>query len=132
MVNLAECSYAIIMSTEIIGLSHREREMVANVVKYNHMEFDYGMVSTEGGAMETSEYLTIVKLTAILQISNALDRSHRQKCRDIRAVLKENQLVITVNTAEDITLEKGLFDSRADFFEEVYSLRPVIRQKRIG
>lgn len=82
--------------------------------------------------METSEYLTIVKLTAILQISNALDRSHRQKCRDIRAVLKENQLVITVNTAEDITLEKGLFDSRADFFEEVYSLRPVIRQKRIG
>ena len=132
MVNLAECSYAIIMSTEIIGLSHREREMVANVVKYNHMEFDYGMVSTEGGAMEASEYLTIVKLTAILQISNALDRSHKQKCRDIRATLKENQLVITVNTSEDLTLEKGLFDSRADFFEEVYSIRPVIRQKRMG
>ena len=65
--NVGECSFNIIMSTEIIGLSHREREMVANVVKYNHMEFDYGMVSTEGGAMETSEYLTIVKLTAILQ-----------------------------------------------------------------
>ena len=101
-------------------------------MKYNHMEFDYGMVSTEGGAMEASEYLTIVKLTAILQISNALDRSHKQKCRDIRAALKENQLVITVNTSEDLTLEKGLFDSRADFFEEVYSIRPVIRQKRMG
>ena len=76
--------------------------------------------------------MTIVKLTAILQISNALDRSHKQKCRDIRATLKENQLVITVNTSEDLTLEKGLFDSRADFFEEVYSIRPVIRQKRMG
>ena len=131
MVNLAECSYAIIMSTEIIGLSHREREIVANVVKYNHLEFDYDKENAEGEAMDMGEYLTIAKLTAIMQISNALDRSHRQKCRDIKASLKEDQLVITVNTTEDITLEKGLFDTKAEFFEEVYSIRPIIRQKRI-
>lgn len=129
MLNLAECSYAIIMSTEIIGLSHREREIVANVVKYNHLEFDYDMAVADN--MTREEYLTIAKLTAILQISNALDRSHKQKCRDVKAAVREAQLILTVNTAEDITLEKGLFDKRADFFEEVYSIRPVIRQKRI-
>lgn len=32
MVNLGECSYSIIIATEIIGLSHLEREIVANVV----------------------------------------------------------------------------------------------------
>lgn len=131
MLNLGECSYAIIMSTEIIGLSHREREIVANVVKYNHLDFAYDEESTEGGAMDTSEFLTIAKLTAILQISNAMDRSHKQKCRDVKAALKEDQLILTVNTTEDITLEKGLFDTRAEFFKEVYSIRPVIRQKRI-
>ena len=31
---------------------------------------------------------------------------------------------------EDIALEKGLFGNRAAFFEEVYNLKPVIRQKR--
>ena len=41
MMNLGECSYHIVMSTEIIGLSHTEREIVANVVKYNHADFDY-------------------------------------------------------------------------------------------
>lgn len=131
MLNLAECSYAIIMSTEIIGLSHMEREIVANVVKYNHLEFDYDMNSMEGGKMSREEYLIIAKLTAILQISNALDRSHKQKCKDVKAALREDQLILNVNTIEDITLEKGLFDRRADFFEEVYSIRPVIRQKRI-
>lgn len=131
MLNMGECSYAIIMSTEIIGLSHREREIVANVVKYNHMDFDYAIESSEGGSIDTAEYLAIAKLTAILRIANALDRSHKQKCRDIRAVIKDDQLVITVNTADDITLEKGLLDKRADFFKEVYSIRPVIRQKRI-
>ena len=34
--DVGECSYSIIMATEIIGLSHMEREIVANVVKYNH------------------------------------------------------------------------------------------------
>ena len=131
MLNLAECSYAIIMSTEIIGLSHMEREIVANVVKYNHLEFDYDMNSMEGGKMSREEYLIIAKLTAILQISNALDRSHKQKCKDVKAALREDQLILNVNTIEDITLEKGLFDRHADFFEEVYSIRPVIRQKRI-
>lgn len=129
MVNLGECSYAIIMSTEIIGLSHREREIVANIVRYNHLEFDYSMESSEN--IDREEYLTIVKLTAILQIANALDRSHKQKCRDIRAVRKDDKLILTVNTNEDITLERGLFDSRAEFFREVYSIEPVVRQKRI-
>ena len=87
MVNLGECSYAIIMATEIIGLSHREREIVANIVRYNHLEFDYSMENSEG--IDREEYLTIVKLTAILQIANALDRSHKQKCRDIKAVRKD-------------------------------------------
>ncbi|MFQ8704154.1 MAG: HD domain-containing protein, partial [Eisenbergiella sp.] len=131
MVNLAECSYAIIMSTEIIGLSHREREIVANVVKYNHLEFDYEMENSEGGRMDMEEYLTIAKLTAILQIANALDRSHKQKCRDIKAARRDDQLILTVNTREDITLEKGLFDRRAEFFREVYSIEPVIRLKRL-
>lgn len=48
LVNLGECSYAIIMATEIIGLSHREREIVANIVRYNHLEFDYSMENSEG------------------------------------------------------------------------------------
>ena len=55
MVNLGECSYAIIMATEIIGLSHREREIVANIVRYNHLEFDYSMENSEG--IDREEYL---------------------------------------------------------------------------
>ncbi len=121
MMNLAECSYNIIMSTEIIGLSHMEREIVASVVKYNHAKFDYS---------ESVDYLTVAKLTAILRVANGLDRSHKQKFKDVKTVLKDGTLIITVDTDEDITLEKGLFQNKADFFEEVYGVRPVIKQKK--
>lgn len=130
LTRVGECSYSIIMATEIIGLSHVEREIVANVVKYNRVDFDYyeelGRVTT----LDRKSYLVIAKLTAILRVANGLDRSHKQKFKDVKATLKDDQLVLTVDTDADITLEKGLLDTRARFFEEVFSVTPVIRQKR--
>ena len=130
MVNLGECSYSIIMATEIIGLSHLEREIVANVVKFNHLEFDYYANEDRTQMIDKALYLKIAKLTAILKLANGLDRSHKQKFKSLKISLKEDELIITGDTTEDITLEKGLFDQRADFFEEVYKVRPVIRKKR--
>lgn len=127
LMNLGECSYNIIMSTEIIGLSHLEREIVANVVKYNHMDFNYYDIMGQDISLDKEAYLKIAKLTAILKIANGLDRSHKQKFKNIKASIKDEQLIITIDTPVDITLEKGLFNRRADFFEEVYSVKPVIK-----
>lgn len=118
--NAAECSYNIIMATEIIGLSHREREMVAQIVKYNTTE------------ISQSADLTVIKLTAILRVANALDRSHKQKLSDYRLELKDNELLIHTKTKEDITLEKGLFVDKAEFFEEVYGIKVKIKQKKFS
>ena len=68
-------------------------------------------------------------LNRVLPLANGLDRSHKKKFTDVRIRLREGQLQITVSTKKDITLEKGLFDNRANFFEEVFSVRPVIRQR---
>ena len=129
LVNLGECSYNIIMSTEIIGLSHMEREIVANVVKYNHMEFAYYEVLGQDSTIDKEAYLTIAKLTAILKIANGLDRSHKEKFRNIKTSLRGEELLIFADANVDITLERGMFGKRADFFEEVYSVRPVIVQR---
>lgn len=129
---VASSSYNIIMATEIIGLSHQEREIVANIVKYNHIEFEYYEEVSKKSSMDKQSYLTIAKLTAILRVANALDKSHKQKFKNFKTTLKDNQLVILVETNDDITLERGLFQEKADFFEEVYSIRPVIKQKKIN
>lgn len=121
-------SYHIIKSTEIIGLSHLEREIVACLAYYYSKELpDYINLS---GEINQENYIKITKLTAILRIANAMDKSHRQKLSIIKLTLKENELIITADTLNDITLEKGLFDKKADFFEEVYGIRPILKQKR--
>lgn len=130
MVSVGECSYYIVMNTEIIGLSHLEREMVANIVKYNHEDFAYFDEITKEGGIDKDAYLVVAKLTAILRVANGLDKAHKQKFRDIKTSIHENELWIQVDTAENIALEKGLFWNAARFFEEVYSIKPVIKQKR--
>lgn len=129
MVNLGECSYNIIIYSEIIGISHKEREIVANVVKYNHQDFSYDEVFNRSTDLNREECLRISKLIALLRLANGLDRSHKQKFRDVQIELEDDELIFTVTTPVDITLEKGLFYNRAEFFEEVFSVKPVIRQK---
>jgi len=124
----AECSYNIIMSTEIIGLSHLEREIVANVVKFNTTEFAY--FDSFAGKFDKQSYILLEKLTAILRVANALDRSHKQKFKNVKFILKDRELIITVDTVDNILLEKGLFGEKAEFFEEVFSVKPVIKQKK--
>ena len=72
----------------------------------------------------------IAKLAAILRIANILDKSHMQKIEDISVTLKDGKLIILAKTYEDISLEAGLFEARADFFEQIYGIRPVLRVKR--
>lgn len=130
MANLAECSYSIIKNTEIIGISHKERIMVANIVKYNQTIFDYYEDFEDYNEISRPDHMRIAKLTAILRVANGLDRSHKMKFKNVKAEIEKDRLILNVETNEDITLEKGLFTNRADFFEEVYNLVPVIKQKR--
>ena len=129
MINLAESSYNIILNTEIIGISHIEREIVANVVKFNHDEFTYFDIISKNTNIEKHNYMVIAKLTAILKLANALDQSQKQKFKDLKLTLKDHKLLIYVFTEEDITLEQGFLEEIADFFEEVYSIRPFIKRK---
>lgn len=128
--DVAECAYNIIMATEIIGLSHAEREMIAYTVKYNTCPFIYYDELTVSTRLRKEEYLVIAKLTAILRVANALDRTHQQKCKNVTVSLKERELRISVDSQQDLSLELGTFLQKTEFFEEIFNIHPVFRQKK--
>ena len=132
MINIGEASYDIIMATEMIGLSHMEREIVANVVRFNHSNFVYyGQAQDRPQGLDKESYLTVAKLTAILRLANSLDRSHKQKFKNVKAQLRDKELIITIETDEDIALEKALFASKTAYFERIFSIKPVVKEKRV-
>lgn len=126
----AECSYEIIMKTELIGLSHNEREIVANVVKFNKTHFVYYNELAKGMIIDKKAYLTMAKLTALFRIADGVCRSYRTKVNGVKVNLKEDTLVIEIDSDEDVLLERGFFERKARFFEEAFSVKPVIKYKK--
>ena len=130
MADVAECSYRIIMATEIIGLSTEERKIIASAVRYNTTEFVYCGNYDRGPGIDRQQYLLVAKLTAILRLANAMDRSHYQKVEALRVVLKNRELQMIIDSSRDISLELGLLRDKVQFFEEVFGIRLVLKRKR--
>lgn len=129
LVNVAECSYNIIISTEIIGLSDNERRIIANTVKYNTLPFEFYGENNDG--LTEFDFLRVAQLTAILRIANSLDQSYLQKITEIRTSKKEDRLIIDVQVKEDFTLEKGLFQMSIEFFEDMFDIKPELKVRRV-
>lgn len=132
-----DCAYNIIMGTEIIGLSHLEREIVANVVRYHVKPFRYNEVFIEAKPAVNGRLvnpgnptLLVAKLIAILRLANSMDRSHKGKLETCRLKLQDKKLVITTDYEGDVTLEAMSIDEKGDFFEEIFGIRPVLKQKK--
>lgn len=137
MKDSTDCSYNIIMATELIGLSHLEREIVADVVRYHLQDFSYNEVEMESKPGRNIRLTTpdkpsllVAKLTAILRLANSMDRSHRGKLATSKVAVKDKKLVITTDYDGDITFEALSIEQKADFFEEIFGIRPVLKQKK--
>ncbi len=129
LANSAMCACQVIRATEIIGLTQLEREIVASVVLYHSTPLDpYEELADR---MDSHSYMVVAKLAAIMKAANAMDRSHRQKFKNVKAVIKNTQLVITIESMDDISLEKGRLAAKAGDFEGIFGLKPVIREKRV-
>ena len=57
----------------------------------------------------------MAKMTAILSSGECMDRSHYQKVKGIKAVLKDRELQMIVDSAQDISLELGLLKDKEAF-----------------
>ena len=127
--DVAGCSYHIIMSSEIIGISERERRIIANVVRHNTQSLGYYKEASISDELNPDDFMLVAQLAAIMRLANCLDQSYRQKMKSLRIARKDAELVLTVETDEDYTLEKGIFLENVSFFEEIFGLRPVLKLK---
>lgn len=121
----AETSFAIIKDSEIMGVSHKERIMIATIVQNsypNNISYD----AFKSPEFESNDEIIMIKLTAILRAATGLAKNTEKTIEDISAHIKNKELIIKVVTKDRLLLEKGLFSERTDTFEEVFGITPVL------
>ncbi len=115
-------TFDIIKNLDIYGLTDKEVNLVANIVRYNEFttpnknDLEYAKLSSD-------DELMISKMVAIFRLCNALDKSKKQKFKNMKIKLSDESLVINAESDENVHLEKWAVDKCNEFFEEVFGLK---------
>ena len=115
-------TFDIIKNLDLYGMTKKEVILIANIVRYNeftkptHEDIEYAKLSE-------SDRLLVSKLVAIFRLCNALDKSKKQKLKNMKIKLSDENLIITAESDENVCLEKWAVDKCGIFFEEVFGLK---------
>jgi len=123
-------SYNIILASEIPGISRDEQTIIANVARY-HSGLSPEQSHPNFASLADSSKLIVAKLSAIIRIADALDRSHKQKVMQMRVEWDSNRLIIKVETAQEMLLEEWTFEAKSEFFKIVFGVIPEIKIKKV-
>ncbi|WP_026884561.1 HD domain-containing protein [Clostridium akagii] len=117
--------YSLIHNEEILGLSDKNLNIVANIVRYHDEEIPTA-AHENYKRLTYSDKLTVSKLASILKLSEALNISKKDKFKEFDIRMDDKKVYFTVEAYNDITLEIWSFDNKAEFFEEVMGIKPVM------
>ena len=109
-------SYSLITHAERLGLSPRERELVAQVSRY-HRRTGPRKKHPEFAALPPDDQDIVRRLSAILRVADGLDRGHSAAVDAVTAVLGDRALALTVSPASpgtDLGLECWGASRKAD------------------
>ena len=118
-------SYRLILSSDILGFSEKEKEVMANVAHY-HSKGTPSDVDANFAYLAREDKVKVAKLAAMIRLADAVDRSHRQKAGSCDIRLRGENLEFRIAPLEDYSLEKWTFEDKADFFENVHGVRPIL------
>lgn len=121
--------YNLIHNEEILGLSDKESNIVANIVRYHDEEIPTAAHDAYN-KLSYSDKLVVSKLAAILKLAEVLNISTKNKFNHIEIHMDEKKVYFLVDAYMDMTLEIWEFENKSEFFEEVMGIKPVIKIKR--
>ena len=109
----------IVQNSEIFGLSKNDIKIVSNLIRY-HRSSKPNSSHPEYASLARDERLMVLKLSAILRLADALDRSHAQHIREVEPEIRDDDLFLVVEHAGDLSIERYGLESKAGLFEEIF------------
>ncbi|MBN1938085.1 MAG: HD domain-containing protein [Candidatus Aminicenantes bacterium] len=122
-------SMYLIQNSTLFGLSREDVRLAALIARYHRRALP-SLNHPEFAALDRDTRITVSKKAAILRVADALDRNHLQLAGNPRIELTKDEMMITIDGAEDLTLERLALKEKGLLFEDIYGLKVVLREGR--
>jgi exopolyphosphatase/guanosine-5'-triphosphate,3'-diphosphate pyrophosphatase len=124
-------THYLIVSSDLPGLTDRERQVVALVARFHRRSKPEG--SHELLQVLTPAELRVVrKCSTLLRVADSLDRSHHQPVKDLSVAVRGRSVLLTVKARASVDLELWDLQHEQELFREVFgkSLQVVLPARR--
>lgn len=115
----------IIENSEIFGLTHDDLRIVGSIAKFHRTNL-FPNEDPEVHLLPRTSRMIILKLSAILKLSDALDRSHQQKIKELDVGIAHDTLTLRTNLHDALNLEQLAVKEKGDLFENVFGYKIVL------
>lgn len=104
----------------------------AALIARNHRHFAIKLNPKLVASLTNTDIIKLEKLTAILRLANALDRSHSQVISDVTVTHKkaQNRLNFKINARGNVALEKWAFNYARELFQNITYMECALVQER--
>lgn len=120
-----EHSRYIIEHSDIFGLNREDTEIVAQIALW-HRGARNMAADAHFRSLPRETRLTILKLTALLRIADALDRAHTQRIRRFKIAFSRDTMTIITDGSHNNVLEKLAVREKSDTFESVFGYKVIL------
>ena len=111
----------LLRATPLIGLSQREQNIVANLVRYHRKQLP-SMNDEDFKSLPQKDRLIVTKLSVLLRLADSLDISHMENVNDVTLKDAGSVWKLRVSGKKDQLLMKWAFDKRKSQFREVFGV----------
>jgi exopolyphosphatase/guanosine-5'-triphosphate,3'-diphosphate pyrophosphatase len=109
----------LLSNSELPGLSPSDMLVVANIARYHRKNIPREHHPDFMQLSEADRERTTI-LASILRVANALDRSHIQKIKAVRAEIKKKEIILHLDGEGDLVLERWAVSRRKVLFSRVF------------
>jgi exopolyphosphatase/guanosine-5'-triphosphate,3'-diphosphate pyrophosphatase len=112
----------LIMNSELLGFSSRDLSIVGNVVRY-HQQSVPRKDHAEYARLRPIDRKLVCKLSAMLRVADALDRTSRAAVSGIAVDVDNRAVTFNIKPATDCELEVWAARRKCKFFEKVFDTK---------
>jgi len=117
----------IIRHSEIFGLSDPDRLLVALITRY-HRKATPQLSHTHYKKLFPPDRIRVAKLSAMLRVADALERTHSQRIKDFTVTIGDGKATLHLEGIVNASAERLALPSKGNLFQNLFGLKLVLNE----
>ena len=119
----------LVANSDLPGFTNKERLVIASLCRFHRKSMPQSRHS-QFQTLDVDTKRSVLYLTPLLRIADALDRGHEQKVHNVTSAVRDGNISLIVEAGQEADLEVWAANEAAEIFRDVYGRHISLQRAR--